>query len=110
MVAYDATAGIFVERGPRQVRSGVRRLVLLYVWITIASIGIVVSDPAPYDVLILGAAVLLPVVSLAPFTRGIALYLLLWAAILAGGLIATTQVSRRAIWVSASIWRCPRWW
>ena len=93
MVAYDATAGTFVERGPRQVSSGVRRLVLLYVWITIALIGIVVSDPAPYDVLILGAVVLLPVVGLAPFTRGIALYLLLWAAILAGGLIATTQAT-----------------
>ena len=76
---------------PRQVSGGIRRLALLYVWITVASIGIVVSDPAPYDALMLGAALLLPVVGLAPFNRGIALYLLLWAAILAGGFIATAQ-------------------
>ncbi len=90
MVAYSATAGIILDH-PRQVSGGIRRLVLLYVWITVASIGIVVSDPAPYDALMLGAALVLPVGGLAPFNRGIALYLLLWAAILAGGFVATAQ-------------------
>jgi hypothetical protein len=93
MAAYGATAGVLTDSGPRPVSRGLRRLALLYVWIAVASIGIVVSDPAPYDALMMGAAVLLPVLGLAPFTRGIALYLLLWAAIIAGGFVATTQAT-----------------
>ena len=39
----------------------------------------------------LGAALLLPVVGMVSFSRGLGLYFLIWSAIVAGGLIATTQ-------------------
>jgi hypothetical protein len=90
MLAYGAAGGTVAAR-PREISAGVRRLVLLYVSITIASSAIVFSEPALYDVLMLGAALMLPVVGLVSFSRGVALYLLLWAAIVAGGFIASTQ-------------------
>ena len=76
---------------PRQISAGVKRLALVYLWITVASIAIVVSDPAPYDALILGAIFVLPVAGLVVFPRGLALYLLLWTIVIAFGLIASTQ-------------------
>jgi len=94
MSAYAATAttaSAISGARPRLIGSGVRRLALVFVWITIASSAIVVSDPAPYDALMVAVALLLPVVGLAQFNRGISLYLLLWVAILSGGLLATTQ-------------------
>jgi hypothetical protein len=39
----------------------------------------------------LGAALVLPIAGLVGFSRGLALYLLLWAAIVASGFVATTQ-------------------
>lgn len=91
MVAYDAVDGGFATGERRGISAGVRRLALLYVWITVASGAIVFSEPAPYDALMLGAIGLLPVVGLAPLTRGLALYLLLWAAVVAGSYLAATQ-------------------
>jgi hypothetical protein len=91
MLAYGAAAGTIAAPPPREISTGVRRLVLLYVWITVASGAVVFSEPAPYDLLMIGAALLLPVAGLVSFSRGLALYLLLWAAIVAGGFIATTQ-------------------
>jgi hypothetical protein len=76
---------------PRQISVGVKRLALVYLWITIASIAIVVSDPAPYDALILGAIFVLPVAGLVVFPRGLALYLLLWTIVIAFGFVASTQ-------------------
>ena len=96
MSAYAATAttaSAISGARPRLIGSGVRRLVLVFVWITIASSAIVVSDPAPYDALMVAVALLLPVVGLAQFNRGISLYLLLWVVILSGGLLATTQAA-----------------
>lgn len=91
MLAYGAVAGTVEAGPPREISAGLRRLVLIYVWLTIASSAIVFSEPALYDVLVMGAALLLPVVSLVSFSRGLALYLLLWAAIVAAGFISVTQ-------------------
>jgi hypothetical protein len=91
MLAYGAAAGTVEAGPPREISAGLRRLVLIYVWLTIASSAIVFSEPALYDVLVMGAALLLPVVSLVSFSRGLALYLLLWAAIIAAGFISVTQ-------------------
>ena len=79
------------EARPRQISAGIKRLALVYLWLTIASIAIVVSDPAPYDALILGAVLVLPVAGLVAFPRGLALYLLLWTIVIAFGFIASTQ-------------------
>lgn len=90
MSAY-AAAELTVAGRPHRVGAEVQRLALAYVWITIASSSIVFSEPALYDVLMLGAVLVLPVAGLVSFSRGLALYLLLWAAIVAGGFVATTQ-------------------
>ena len=92
MTASYAFEAASAEAPPRRAVSlGIRRLALFYLWITIASGAVVFSEPAPYDMLMIGAIILLPVAGLAPLTRGIAPYLLLLTGIAAGGFIATTQ-------------------
>src|SRR3990170_4240359 len=91
MSAYAAAQLTGLADRPHRISAEVQRLALAYVWITIASSAIVFSEPALYDVLMLGAALMLPVVGLVSFSRGLALYFLLWATIVAGGFIATTQ-------------------
>ncbi len=91
MSAYVATQATPLRVEPRRVSAGIRRLVRAYVWITIAASGIVFSEPALCDALMVGAIILLPVVGLTRFTRGIGLYLGLWAVIVACGYIAVTQ-------------------
>ncbi|MGZ5917049.1 MAG: O-antigen ligase family protein [Methyloceanibacter sp.] len=89
MLAFEAAS--LEARPPREVSAGIRRLALFYLWITIATGAVVFSEPAPYDMLMIGAIILLPVTGLAPLTRGLAPYLLLLTGIVAGGFIATTQ-------------------
>ncbi len=91
MSASGAIAQGRYEARPRQISAGIKRLALVYLWITVASIAIVISDPAPYDALILGAIFVLPVAGLVVFPRGLALYLLLWTIVIAFGFIASTQ-------------------
>ncbi|ODA68562.1 hypothetical protein A7A08_00391 [Methyloligella halotolerans] len=74
-----------------QISAGIRRLALFYIWLTIASVGVVIADPAPYDALILGAALLIPVVGLMRYSSGLAAYFFVWVLICAGGYLATTQ-------------------
>jgi len=91
MLAYEAAS---IEARPRrEISAGIRRLALFYLWITIAAGAVVFSEPAPYDILMIGVIILLPVTGLAPLTRGIAPYLLLLTGIVAGGFIATTQAN-----------------
>ncbi len=89
MLAYEAVSAEAPAR--REVSAGIRRLALVYLWITIASGAVVFSEPAPYDILMIGAILILPLTGLAPLTRGLAPYLLLLTGIVAGGFIATTQ-------------------
>lgn len=91
MLAYDVAAGTAELAPRRQIGVGLRRLALLYVWITVATSAVVFSEPAFYDVLILGAALVLPVAGLVRYGPGLGLYLLLWTVVVAGGFIATTQ-------------------
>jgi len=88
-VTYDAVEEVFAPR--RHVSPGIQRLALVYLWMTIAISGVVYFEPAPYDGMMIGAVILLPLVGLAPLTRGLAVYLLLLCGIVAGGFIATTQ-------------------
>lgn len=76
---------------PRRIGVEVKRLAYLYMWITIAAGAVVFSEPAPYDALMVGAMLMLPVVGLVRFTQGIGLYLALWTLIVAGGFVATAQ-------------------
>jgi hypothetical protein len=90
MSAYTAEPTDFASARPR-VGVGIQRLALAYIWITIALSALVFTEPAPCDALMVGAIFVLPVAGLTRFTPGIALYLLLWAVIVAGGFIAVTQ-------------------
>jgi O-antigen ligase len=90
-VTYDALPERAAPHVARRVSPGVKRLVLLYLWVTIASGGVVYFEPAPYDALMIGAMVLLPLAGLVAFTRGLAVFLMLLCGIVAGGYIATTQ-------------------
>lgn len=74
-----------------RISPGLIRLTLLYLWITIASIGIVFIEPAPFDALILGAMLLLPLAGLVRFSGGVALYFTLWMVVVAAGFVAATQ-------------------
>ncbi len=89
MLAYEAASA--EAHAPREISAGIRQLALFYLWITIATGAVVFSEPAPYDLLMVGAIVILPLTGLAPLTRGMAPYLLLLTGIVAGGFIATTQ-------------------
>ncbi|MEX1060870.1 MAG: hypothetical protein WED13_07595, partial [Methyloceanibacter sp.] len=91
MSAYAAAQLTDLAEPPRRISAGVKRLVYLYVWITVASGAIVFSEPAPYDALMVGAMLLLPVVGLTRFTSGIGLYLSLWTLVVAAGFVATAQ-------------------
>ena len=90
-VTYDAMHDMAAGCHRRQASQGVKRLALFFLWITIASGGVVYWEPAPYDVLMIGAALILPVVGLTQATRGLAVYILLVCGIVAGGFVATTQ-------------------
>jgi hypothetical protein len=90
-VTYDAVGETTLPRAKRRVSPGIKRLALVYFWATIAAGGVVYWEPAPYDALMLGAIVLLPLAGLVRFTRGLAVYLMLLCGIVAGGYIATTQ-------------------
>lgn len=73
------------------VRPGFKRLAQIYLWIVIASGCVVYVEPAPYDALLLGAVILLPVAGLVTLPRTLAAYLILLCSIAAGGYVATTQ-------------------
>ena len=85
------------QRPAAQVRPGFKRLVLIYLWVAIVSGCIVYVEPSPYDVLLLGAMVALPVAGLVAFPRGLSVYLLLACGIVAGGYVASTQAGTFAV-------------
>lgn len=89
-ITYDAVQQP-TPRGGRRISLGIKRLALFYVWLAVASGGVVYFEPAPYDALMIGAMIVLPVVGLVAWPRGLAVYLLLLCGIVAGGYIATTQ-------------------
>ncbi|MDX2204272.1 MAG: O-antigen ligase family protein [Hyphomicrobiaceae bacterium] len=84
-MAHAATAA-FVSF-PAMRASIVHRLSLALVWLAIASGAIVFSEPAPFDVLSLGLAVLLPTVGLVAFRPLLGPFLLLMMILAAGALV-----------------------
>ncbi len=75
---------------PRR-RSVVHVLTLALVWLTFASSSIVFTEPSPYDVLMMGLIVLLPLVRLANLTPLLMVFLMLWLTVSAGAFLAVTQ-------------------
>jgi O-antigen ligase len=72
---------------------GLDTLARIAVFLTIATSGIVFSEPAPVDMLMMGLVILLPLAGLQRCAPGMAMQLLLWLGCGAGALIAAS-VSR----------------
>lgn len=72
-------------------RSFVHVASLAYVWITIATSGLVFTEPALTDALAIGLVVLLPVVGLVAISPMLTSYLALWLVTAASGLLAATM-------------------
>ncbi len=60
------------------------------VWLAMATSGLVFSEPAPTDVLVLGLIVILPVVALVRPSPLLAILMLLFAGVAASGLVSAT--------------------
>ncbi len=87
-IAYDSTG--LAGAAPSVRKSWVHRLVLALVAVTIASSGIVFTEPAPVDALTIGLIVLLPTVGLVAFNPAILVYFSLWAVAGAAAILAAT--------------------
>jgi O-antigen ligase len=75
-------------------KSFVHRAALFFVWLSIATSGIVFSEPAPVDALTMGLIVLLPVIGLVSISEGLLFYLSVWLVAAAGGLVASVFASQ----------------
>jgi len=80
----------FIGAAPTQRKSWVHWLALALVAVTIASSGVVFSEPAPVDALTIGLIVLLPTVGLVAFNRALLVYFSLWALAGAAAIVAAT--------------------
>ncbi len=79
--AYAGTAPI--ARG-----LSAKSLGLALVWLTMALSSVVFAEPAPYDALMIGLMVLLPMLGLVTFSNGLVLFLAAWLVLGAAGLIS----------------------
>lgn len=77
---------------PARRPSAVHKLALTLVWVTVATSGLVFSEPAPVDALMMGLVVLLPVIGLVKMTPVLMLYLSAWLIVAAGGYVASATV------------------
>jgi O-antigen ligase len=73
----------------KQKPSSAHRAALVLMWLAIASGAIVFTEPAPFDALMLGLALLLPAIGLARMTAGTAVMAALWLVVAAGGFTAS---------------------
>ncbi len=94
-LAQRTTAGRRIPRAPFAVettapprKSAVHRIALFFVWLTMFSGFFVTFEPAPFDALLIGLIVLLPVVGLAAIGPAQLVHLCLWLVIVAAGFIA----------------------
>lgn len=77
---------------PAKRRTAVHQLALAFVWLAVATSGLVFSEPAPVDALMIGLVVLLPVIGLVKMTPVLMLYLSAWLIVAAGGYLASATV------------------
>ena len=74
---------------PAARKSGVHRLALILVSLTIFSGFFVAFEPAPFDAMMIGLTVLLPCVGLVAITEANLVYLILWLLIVVFGFVAS---------------------
>ncbi len=71
-------------------KSVVHYLALAAVWLTVALSAVVFAEPAPFDVLMMGLIILLPVIGLVRINAAILNYLSFWLIIGAAGLLTSS--------------------
>lgn len=69
----------------------VRGLSCFLLWLALASSSFVLFEPAPFDALMAGLLILLPLAGLASLNKRLLLYFSLWMVIGAAGFVASTQ-------------------
>ncbi len=85
----------------------IHALILAAVWFTFASSGVVFSEPAPVDVLMIGLVVLLPAAGLILVTSRLLVFIALWGLVAVGGLLASTMsddITGSTIFTAVSIY------
>jgi O-antigen ligase len=87
-IAHASTG--FAGAAPSTRKSWVHWLALALVAVTIATSGVVFTEPAPVDALTIGLIVLLPTVGLVAFNPAILVYFSLWALAGAAAVLAAT--------------------
>jgi len=80
----------YLHREPAQAKSGVHRLALVLVAITIGLSGIVLAEPAPVDALTIALVILLPTIGLVAVNPTLLCYFSLWAIAGAAAVLAAT--------------------
>jgi O-antigen ligase len=73
-----------------QRRGAIHKGLLALVWLAFASSGIVFTEPAPVDALLMGLIVLLPLTGLISIPPSLAVYISLWSVVGAAGFLAAT--------------------
>jgi O-antigen ligase len=85
----------------------IHSLILTIVWAAFALSGIVFTEPAPVDALLMGLSILLPITGLVIITPGLAAYISLWCVVAAGGFLAATlsrDVATSTIFTAVSLY------
>lgn len=104
---HAAVARSARELLPATRKSWAHRLCLAFAWLAFAVSGVVFSEPAPVDALMLGLIVLLPAAGLVTFTPSLLGYLVLWLIAAVGGLVActvSTDFSDSAVFTAVSVY------
>ncbi len=89
-VGFAHESAGFLGAAPTQRKSWVHWLALALVAVTIASSGLVFTEPAPVDALTIGLIVLLPTIGLVAFNPALVVYFSLWAVAGAAAVLAAT--------------------
>jgi hypothetical protein len=79
------------------------------VWLAVFSGAVVLSEPAPTDLLCLGLVALLPLAGMQRYDRLLAWYLALWLVVAAGALIAagsSSEIGRSATHATVTLYLC----
>lgn len=85
-----------VDEGINQRKGAVHRIALAFVWLAVASGAIVLSEPAPIDMLMMALIFVLPLLRLVTTPPALLAYFCLWLVVLASAVIATSQSAELA--------------
>ena len=94
---------------PQPAAVSLASAVRAWVWLAVFSGAIVLSEPAPTDLLCLGLIALLPLVGMQRYDRLLAWYLALWLVVAAGALLAagaSSDIGRSATHAAVTLYLC----